>query len=185
MTGTTLSRRYRYYQCTHARKMAARPPTCDAKYVRAEPLEGNVWDAVKQTLEHPEVVITEVRRRQADLMPYAEDSLKRVNRELSTLAQEERRMLKLFRVGKINEEYVEEEIKDIRRKQSAIQNEKREIDANRRVLESLDDAESQLAQVCALVEDNLKSLDYSGKREALDAIGAKVMVIPIEIPLAA
>ena len=99
MTGTTLSRKYRYYQCTHARKMAGRPSTCDAKYVRAEPLEGNVWDAVKQTLEHPEVVITEVRRRQADLMPYAEDSLKRVNRELSTLAQEERRMLKLFRIA--------------------------------------------------------------------------------------
>ncbi len=144
----------------------------------SEPLEGNVWDAVKRTLEHPEVVITEVRRRQADLMPYAEDSLKRVNRELGALAQEECRMLKLFRVGDINEEYVEEEIKDIRRKQSALKIEKREIDANRRVLESLENAESQLAQVCALVENNLKSLDYCGKREALDAIGAKVMVGP-------
>ncbi len=46
------------------------------------------------------------------------------------------------------------------------------------MLQSLENAASQLAQVCALVEDNLKSLDYSGKREALDAIGAKVMVSP-------
>ena len=59
-----------------------------------------------------------------------------------------------------------------------MQKEKREIEANRRVLESLDDVESQVAQVCAAVEENLEWLDYNGKRQALDALGAKVMASP-------
>ena len=46
------------------------------------------------------------------------------------------------------------------------------------MLESLDDVESQVAQVCAAVEENLEWLDYNEKRQALDALGAKVMASP-------
>ena len=108
-------------------------------------------------------------------MPHAEDSLKRVNQKLKALVQEEKRMVKLFRIGNINEESVQQEIEDIQQKQATFQQEKREIEANRRAIASLDDAESQIAQVCAAVEENLETADYQRKRQALDALATNVV----------
>ncbi len=67
-----------------------------------------------------------------------------------------------------------------------MQKEKREIEANRRVLESLGEGESQVSQVCAVVEKNLESLDYAGKRQAMDALessGEHYLILkPGEVP---
>ena len=69
MTGTILSKRYRYYQCVNARSSTYRPSTCSARYVPAEPLENSVWPEVVKILEGPSVVFAELDRRRASVEP--------------------------------------------------------------------------------------------------------------------
>ena len=131
MTGTTLSRKYRYYQCTNARKTADRPAKCVARYVKADPLEESVLAEVKRLLENPDVVISEVKHRQSVASPFGEVGLRRVEKEMDRLSRQERRLLRLFRFGDINEQYVEDEIKDIRGRQAVLVQEKQELEKHR------------------------------------------------------
>ena len=178
MTGTTLNRRYRYYQCTNARKMADRPAKCVAKYVKADSLEKNVMEEVKLVLENPSVVVSEIRRRQAEASPYGAEGLKRIQREANELSRQEIRLLRLFRFGDINEKYLEEEIKDIRGRQATLEQEGKELDKNRQLLSTLGTVGEDIENICSLVRENLDELDYEGQRQALDAIAARVVVSP-------
>ena len=178
MTGTTLSRKYRYYQCTNARKIADRPAKCVARYVKADPLEESVLAEVKRLLENPNVVISEVKRRQAVSSPFGEVGLKRVEKEKDRLTRQEKRLLRLFRFGDINEQYIEDEVKDIRIRQAALEQEKQELEKHRELIATLEAAEEDIEQICAHVHENLEALSYDGQRHALDAIDAKVVVGP-------
>ncbi len=64
MVGQTLTgggRSYRYYRCRHAYdKNSGRE--CDAKYIRADVLEGAVWGEVMRVLLQPEMVVAELGR---------------------------------------------------------------------------------------------------------------------------
>ena len=178
MTSTTLSRKYRCYQCTNVGKIADRPAKCGARYVKADPLEASVLAEVKRLLEDPNVVISEVKHRQSLASPFGEVGLKRVEKEMDRLSRQERRLLRLFRFGEINEQYVEEEIRDIRRRQAVLVQEKQELEKHRDLIATLEAAEVDIEQICASVHENLEGLSYDGQRHALDAIDAKVVVGP-------
>jgi hypothetical protein len=41
--------------------------TCDERYIRADHIEQIVWNNVKEILEHPEVIIAELKRQSNEL----------------------------------------------------------------------------------------------------------------------
>ena len=176
LTGTILSRRYRYYQCTHARKQAGRPTTCTAKYVRAEPLEESVWSEVVRILENPEVVISEVKNRRQQDLPFGDQEVHRINKELASLDNEERRLLRVTRKGEFTAKYVLDEMKDIQRMRTDLNRQKAEMEASRRLIDSLNEVdEHRIQQICATVRENVGRLEHDGKLQALDALGARVV----------
>ena len=142
----------------------------------ADPLEESVLAEVKRLLENPDVVISEVKHRQSVASPFGEVGLKRVEKEMDRLSRQERRLLRLFRFGDINEQYIEAEIKDIRGRQAVLVQEKRELEKHRELITTLEAAQVDIEQLCASVHENLEGLSYDGQRQALDAIDAKVVV---------
>ena len=178
LTGTILSKRYRYYQCTGARRIAGRPAKCDARYVRADVVEEKAWQEVVKILENPEVIIAEARNHHSDDLPYAERELKRIERELKALVREEERLVKALRKGLSQERIVLRELEDIQKSRADLQRDHSEIQASRRMLNDIDNLEEQIKDVCNLVKQNIEGLDYEGKRLALDAITATVIAGP-------
>ena len=51
--GTTLSGKYRYYQCRGAKPTATRDKICDAGYIRANDLENSVWNKILEMMSSP------------------------------------------------------------------------------------------------------------------------------------
>jgi hypothetical protein len=178
LTGTILSRRYRYYQCTNARRIANRPIKCKARYVKADPLEESVWDSVKSVLVDPSVVLSEVRERQEENIPFGVDELKRVERDLADFDKQERNMLRQLRHGKFQESLVLEEIEDIGSHRARLELRKSEIEQHRRVIEGLRNAELKEDDVLRTVRRNLDSLDHQQKQLALRALGVRVVATP-------
>ena len=178
MTGTILSKRYRYYQCVNARSSTYRPATCSARYVPAEPLEGSVWPEVVKILEDPSVVFAELDRRRASAEPYREADVTRITRELKTLDRQRERILRLARFEDFDDAQIEAELRDIRTRVEALEQERATIEASRRSILSLNSDKEAVAKACARVKERLGSMTYEWKRFALDAIGAKVVATP-------
>lgn len=64
IVGTCLNKTYRYYRCRSTWPTSIRPKSCNAPYIKADPLEQEVWRVVREVLLRPEVVIEELERQQ-------------------------------------------------------------------------------------------------------------------------
>lgn len=97
-------------------------------------------------------------------------------RELASLDNEERRLIRVTRKGEFTAKYVLDEMKDIQRTRTDLNRQKAEVEASRRAIDSLDKVdESRIREVCAMVRENVGRLDHDGKLQALDALGARVV----------
>jgi len=47
----------------HRERTASREKICHAKYIRADYLEGNVWEKVREVLENPAIVFAGVKEQ--------------------------------------------------------------------------------------------------------------------------
>ena len=178
MTGTILSRRYRYYQCVNARSSTYRPATCSAKYVPAEPLERSVWPEVVKILDDPNVVLAELDRRRDSAKPYRQTDVTRITRELKTLDRQRERILRLARFEDFDDAQIEAELRDIRTRVEALEQERATIEVSRRSMISLNGDKEAVATACARVKERLGSMTYESKPFALDAVGDTVLATP-------
>ena len=178
MTGTTLNRRYRYYQCGRARSSTYRQATCTAKYVRAEPLEENVWREVVRILEDPDVILAEIEQRRVAGKKYGEEDVNRVTRQLKSVEKQRARIFRLARFEDFDDDKIAAELQDVRNREEVLEREKATIEALREELGSMDDARDSVTMACAQVRAQLSNMNYESKRMALDAIRAKVVADP-------
>jgi len=112
--GTCLNHTYRYYRCRSTWPSATRPKTCDAPYINADRLEETVWKTVREILQEPDVVVAEIKRQQ-DESSFIEEELARIRSSIRRLADQERRLIRLFGIGQVTEEYVLREVEQVRR----------------------------------------------------------------------
>lgn len=103
--GTCLNHVYRYYRCRSTWPTATRPKTCNAPYIDADRLEEAVWNTVREILQKPDIVIAEIKRQQ-DESSFIEEEMARVRASIRRLADQERRLIRLFGLGQVTEEYV-------------------------------------------------------------------------------
>ena len=129
-----------------------------------------------QILENPEVVISEVKNRRQQDLPFGVQEVHRTHKELASLDNEERRLLRATRKGEFRAKYVLDEMKDIQRTPTDLNRQKAEMEASRRPIDSLHDVyEHRIQQICATVRENVGRLEYDGRLQALDALGARVV----------
>jgi len=117
MVGQTLTvkgRLYRYYRCRQAYDRNT-GRNCSARYVSADKLETGIWREVERILTEPRVVLGELERgwdQEVDA-----DEVTRLRSEHASAAEREKRLVRLYAYGEINEEMVREEAEDLRRRQ--------------------------------------------------------------------
>jgi site-specific DNA recombinase len=118
MVGQTLQGRYKYYKC---RRSYAGPhhDRCDSVYVRASDLEGAVKQEISRVLANPERILEEHIR-----LVGAEGSVQHsadLTRQMEQIDKRRHRLVKLFELGEIEEDYFEAEL-------AALKNQRDEID---------------------------------------------------------
>jgi site-specific DNA recombinase len=117
-TMTSKGREYRYYGCRHIYDRRT-GHDCSARYVRAEQLEAGIWREVRRVLADPAVVLNELcREREADGDP-AEVEL--LEQRVGSLTDRERRLVKLYSFGEVDEAMVRDGMDEIRREKTVLE----------------------------------------------------------------
>jgi site-specific DNA recombinase len=109
MVGRTLSskgRTFTYYACRHAYDKHTKR-TCSSRYVRQDELERGVWREISQVLSSPSVVLNELQHQSGGGSD--EREVRRVEREIASFREREKRLVRLYTFGEIDEEFVREE----------------------------------------------------------------------------
>ena len=106
MVGQTMRGRYRYYRCRRA-FAGPKHDRCDSRYVRADSLETRLLQEVAALLSQPTLILGELKRLgegSGEKGP-TED----VRTRLEELEQQRTRLLRLYQLGEVDDEYLERE----------------------------------------------------------------------------
>jgi len=175
--GTCLNRAYRYYRCRSTWPTTLRPRTCDAPYIRAGDLEAAVWNAVREILENPEVITAEITRQKGESSD-VENEVSRIQSSIRRLGDQERRLISLFGLADVTEDYVQREVERIKRARQALERDLGELEAQKQRVADLDGLSERVRTYCAKVAERLDEFDFDEKRLALDALQISVAVDP-------
>ena len=167
---------WRRYRCSGRLKIVT-PVQCSNNNCNAETLESLIWEQVELVLAKPEMVISELMRRQreASERTVLDKELETIKHRLEELDKEQERLLNYHIMG-----FPEE----LTKKQNAIINEKRKQLLDRELhLERQIETQQQcqvdlegIERFCQLVRENLKDLSFEDKRLALEALQMKVWI---------
>jgi site-specific DNA recombinase len=177
MVGQTLQSKgtpYRYYRCRHAYTNIT-GQRCAARYVRGSILEEKVWQEVMEALSDPAVVLQELERRSegADEDGEAE----RIERGLAELAEREKRLVRLFGFGEVDESVVREQLADVRWQRTALEERLRPLrGAGLSAVGPFD--RSKLTAACRAVADWLEHAELADRLLALEALQVAVVATP-------
>jgi site-specific DNA recombinase len=185
LVGTCLNKRFRYYHCSRSYKTSVRAATCKAGYIRAKEIEDTVWSKVREVIEHPNVILADLKRRidsrkNGDKYNAAkvEKEISDTNKRLKAYRNQEKRLVKLYSLEKIDDKTISEEL--TRLSNSKLEDEHRlaQLTASREVKPDLDSIEAQLRDFNQKVKSNLNNCDLKTKRLALDVLDVQVIAIP-------
>ena len=95
VVGGMMARGHAYYRCTSTRMRPEKPPTCDAKYIRAGLLDGVVWEMVSEAIRHPEILSQEVQRHVQTGDGDLGERMTKLRREIADLKSQQRRLIEL------------------------------------------------------------------------------------------
>ncbi|MPZ48931.1 MAG: hypothetical protein GEU75_06420 [Dehalococcoidia bacterium] len=175
IVGTCLNRRYRYYRCRLTWPTSTRPKSCDQPYLPADNLESNVWKAVREILETPDIILAEIERQQGE-SGYFDDERARLRAAIRRLKEQERRLIRLFSLGDVTEEYLTQEIRQVKQAREGFETELTVLDAEQGRLEDLQGLGQRVRAYCDQVAGRLDEFDHDDKKLAFQALQVEVVV---------
>jgi hypothetical protein len=159
---------------------SARKAICWEAYIKADWLEQVVWNAVSEAIKNPEVIIAalkeqiEGQREDLDKDTELDTEMKKLSRKIKAYDSEQKRLVKLFRLGVINENAILDELNQVKVDRKADQERLAELEKSRKTLADLQQAEIKLNEFCEAIQQQIDCSSYETKRLALDALDVKV-----------
>jgi site-specific DNA recombinase len=194
MVGQTLKvkgKPYPYYRCRFAYDNLS-GQRCDGRYVRAVDLEDGIWQEVTAVLSRPSVIYQEYEyARNAGQQDEGAEERERLEREVASLKEREKRLVRLYTYGEIDDDTVRSEGEELRRRRQFLED---RLSALTPVTlpstRPIDPA--MLESACVLVRGWLENADTERRMMALEALQVAVTatrteaevtgVLPVEVP---
>lgn len=130
---------------------------------------------VREVLEDPDVVVKELERQQRGALLLSEE-IARLTASVRRLAEQEKRLIRLYGMGEITEEYLLREAGQVKRAREAQEGELARLHQQREHIRMLDGLGDRVKAFCARVAERLERFDFEEKRLALQALQIKVIV---------
>jgi site-specific DNA recombinase len=187
LVGSFMNHHYRYYHCRGAYSTIARQKICDARYIRADYLEGEVWGAIKKTLEQPDLVIAGIKEELNNEHHENNQGLSlvkeidKLSKQVKKYDSEEKRLIQLFRYGEINQNSLLDEINHLKAEKEADSLKMDILSKTKERINSLENAEIKLEEYCQKLKNQLDSASYQDKMDILDMLAIKVVATPESI----
>lgn len=189
LVGSFLKPHYRYYRCRGAYPTATSEKMCNASYIKADWIEGVVWEKVKEVLEKPQLILAELQQQIKEKNSHANDGMSlnkdiaKMKRRINTYDSEEKRLIKLFRHGEIDENSILDELNQLKNERKEDEAVLAQYNETKRQLDNLIDAEVKLNEYCERVKQNLANSSFEQKRLALDALSIQIMATPGQVDI--
>ena len=164
-----------YYRCGGRDSLS--PVRCDNRRLPAGDLDRAVWGQIESLLANPEIVMTELQRKQehAKDVGVLERHLARTKAQLANRDKQKARAWKAFEITGDEETFrqtigqLQSEVEALQEGESRLQ---QEIAANAQFSPDPQD----IKDACELVRRNLKGLSLDDKRQAMEALQLKVWI---------
>jgi site-specific DNA recombinase len=173
MVGQTMgagSNRTQYYGCTHAFNPTTRE-RCGSRYVRLDRLEPALWDEVNRALTDAEMVLRELVRTTED---DSSSERKRIDQEIRKLGDREKRLVRLFTFGEIDEQFIRDEGALLKRQKQDLEDRLHRLQPERAAIAPDLDAAS-LSAACAAISEWLARATDDDRRLVLEALQISVV----------
>ena len=182
LVGACLSKKYRYYKCRGTYPTPSREKICDARHIRADWLEAEVWQRVKQVLEHPEVLLAGIRNQveseQETISSGALDAeIKELKRRLAKYASQERRIMKAFKL-RFTQDVILDELNQMKREREADSKRLEALEETKRNVSKMGEHEAELKELCARIVPDLDNCTFQDKRNAFRYSDLEVRATP-------
>ena len=200
LVGHCLNKKYRYYQCSSARPYENSEKVCQARYVRADDLENNVWSRTQEIIRDPGIVLAEIQRQLSEVSDgVSNDSIdaeiQELEKYISRYEQRRSNLLEALELGEFDRDEVLDRLSKVKRLRFEAEAQLKDLLKIRDNLFNLANAKIKLGQLYERVIENLQTCTPELKILIFDALDIKVFastdkveiqgVIPLESPTTA
>jgi site-specific DNA recombinase len=156
-----------YYSC----------PKCRDRNLNADYIEPSIWFKVEEVLSNPDIVYAGIEMLQDKVSSEEQyhKELERVESELCHMAREKDRLWNAYKITGDEFKFTSE-IKGIMLEIDELERRKTELVNQAQLAEQTETNIDSIREYCELVRHNLGSLSFLNKRQALEALGIKVIV---------
>jgi site-specific DNA recombinase len=175
MSGSILSGRFRYYYCRATRPDPKNPHKCEARYVKADQIETAVMAELSSILERPDIVLNELLERQDGGSSLLDGQIVQLRRDIRAIEDQEQRLIRLYRFGEVDDEFIKKESKAIRQRKERMVSEVRELQERASNLNRLTDLAPQIREVCERIRATVAQFGFDEQRLVLDAFSIKMV----------
>ena len=167
----------RYYHCSHTMKINAPVERCKNPMWNAQKLETMVWTKLENYLSDRDVVLSNREKQRKDLgqLDAFETELKQIDRQLQSVNREQHQLLQ-WALKDFPADQVEAENKRLNKSKETLSVQKNELEARIKASRSAAVNVPNLERFIKDLQDKLPSLDFAGKRLALDMLGTTVYI---------
>ena len=165
---------YRNYQCYGMRREGQQ---CrERPYIRADQLEGVVWNEVKGMVQNPELIVAGIASLDADEDGGLEEQIASTERELQRVQLEEDRVIRLYVSGKITEEQLDRQRKFITERLEAVRAELDDYRARQSSATEKRELMENIVEWAARFGQELDDLPDEQRRDVLRLIVEEIVV---------
>lgn len=125
-------------------------------------------------LRQPELIVEEIERQKGG-SSLLEEEMARLRTSIQRLADQEKRLIRLFGIGQITEEFLLREVEQVKKAREAQEKELSGLKQQQAHLRKLDGVGEKVKAYCAKVGERLTQLDFDEKRLAFQALQIKVI----------
>jgi site-specific DNA recombinase len=173
-----------YYRCNGAHTPELLQKRCEAKGIRGDVLEKQVWADVESFLRNPGPVLQQIQARlesEARGTDKTRDRLKRLGNLLEEKAIERNRVVALYRRGRLTDAALDEQMDEIDKEEAAL---KSQIDELRGKLDGVDSVSGAVSSAEALLANLRRRLDqpvsWELKRQIIEVLVSGIRVDTVE-----
>lgn len=194
MVGHTLSKKWRYYQCSYSIDRENRKRECPSRYVRADELETKTWEKALEVLSNPEIILNLLNNAGEDKnLDVMDSEIKTLEKQLRGFEKRRTQLLKAMEFGEFDNNEVLDRINSVKSGIAETEARLTELVKARDNVVSLANAKVKFGKLYERILTNLDNADFETKRLVLDALDIKVVagpnepeitgVIPLELAL--
>jgi site-specific DNA recombinase len=167
----------RYYHCSHTMKINAPVERCKNAMWNAEKLETMVWAELENYLGDRDIVRGNMEKQRQNLgqLNAFETELKQTDHQLKSINHEQHQLLQ-WALKDFPADQVEAENKRLNKSKETLNVQKNELEERIKASQSAVVNVPNLERFIKDLQDKLPSLDFAGKRLALDMLGTTVYI---------